>query len=246
MQFRRLLILPAACLIFSGAALSQPCSADTSENHSNFNGTPINGGSYIWFNANLKAQGIPSSGATIYLNWSSISFTADQPYSVSVPNAEITFDPSAVCASTTFDTFSNTWRTTVPVSGSDEIFLSGVAFPVPASFAGAGGLVTGPVTWEANFGASTDGITVSWKWGAAVYTSFSADYNLLGIKPTHSNSCLYPNADHAGTPEGVNPLTGLPFKKSVTGGARGGGGSNWTGSWSGTVTVPLTCSILPS
>ncbi len=245
MRVRNLLIVAAVCLLSAGAAMSQPCGVTPSSNASNFNGTPIHGGSYIWFNANFKAQGIPAAGATIYLTSSRISFTADQPYVVATPNAEITFDPDAACASTTFDTLNDTWRTVVPVSGSDEIFLSGVAFPVPDSFANSGGLVVGPVVWEASFGSNTDGITVSWKWGAAVYTSFSTDYNLLGIKPAHTKSCLYENADHAGTPEGVNPLTGVPFKKSVKGGARGGGGSNWTGSWSGTVTVPLTCTEVP-
>jgi hypothetical protein len=117
-----------------------------------------------------------------------------------------------------------------------------LAFPVPDSFANAGGRVKGPVTWQGAFSSSTDAMTISWKWGAAVYTHFSTDYNLLGIKPTHSNSCVYPNSDHAGTPQGVDPSTGVMFKNFVTGGARGGGGSNWTGSWSGTVSVSVSCS----
>jgi hypothetical protein len=62
---------------------------------------------------------------------------------------------------------------------------------------------------------------------------------LVGVKPTDDNNvfsedCVnsssdcsgqYRNSDHAGTPEN--------FKEFVIGGARGGGGSNWTGSWSG-------------
>jgi len=46
------------------------------------------------------------------------------------------------------------------------------------------------------------------------------------VKPTHTNACLYNDSEHAGTPENK--------KQFVTGGARGGGGSNFTGSWSGT------------
>ncbi|MCX6620276.1 MAG: hypothetical protein NTY38_04225 [Acidobacteria bacterium] len=99
----------------------------------------------------------------------------------------------------------------------------------------------GPVTWAGTFGADTEGITVTWKWSAAVYTNFTTNYNLLGVKPTHTQSCLYANSDHAGTPEGVDPLTGQAYKSMVTGGARGGGGSNWTGSWSGTVGVIMSC-----
>jgi hypothetical protein len=54
----------------------------------------------------------------------------------------------------------------------------------------------------------------------------------VGAKPVDGNTLsIYANSDHAGTPEG--------FKAFVTGGARGGGGSNWTGSYSSTSTA--TC-----
>jgi hypothetical protein len=220
----------------------QACIAETTI-ASNFNGTPINGGSYIWFNANFKASGIPSAGATVFFNNSTIQFTADQTYNLPVPNAQITFSPNVTCASTSFDSLTNTWQTTVPISGSDEIFLSGLAFPVPASFANVGGKVQGSVIWNGTLGTNTPGvsISISWKWGAAVYTTFSTDYNALAVKPTHSQSCLYNNSDHAGTPEGVDTQSGKPFKEFVTGGARGGGGSNFTGSWSGTTSVKLVC-----
>jgi hypothetical protein len=219
---------------------AQTCSP--SSNISNFHGTSIESGGFIWFNANFTASGIPSTGATITFTGSTLTFTADQTYTIAVPNAQITFDPNTKCASTTFDTASNTWMTTVPLAGSDEIFLSGVVFPAPKSFALANGRVQGPVTWQGNFASMTPGISVAWKWGAAVYKTFSLDYNLLGVKPTHTHACLYNNSDHAGTPEGVDPNSGLPFKDFVTGGARGGGGSNWTGSWSGTVGVSVCLS----
>jgi len=98
------------------------------------------------------------------------------------------------------------------------------------------------VTWQGSFSSDVAGITASWKWGAAVYKSsspISPDYNTLGVKPTHTRACLYANSDHAGTPEGVDPNTGELFKSAVTGGARGGGGSNWTGSWSSTKGVSV-------
>ena len=230
-------LISAAMLLASSATAQSTCSPST--NISNFNGTPIEPGSFIWFNANFTASGIPSTGATITFTGSTITFTADQAYTVNVPNAQITFSPTVVCASTSFDTATNTWTTTVPLAGSDEIFLTGVAFPVPVSFAQANGRVQGPVTWQGNFASDTAGISVAWKWGAAVYKAFSLDYNVLGIKPTHTRACLYNNSDHAGTPEGVDPNSGRPFKDFVVGGARGGGGSNWTGSWSGTVGVSV-------
>lgn len=237
-------LLIGSALLFAASAVGQStCSPST--NSSNFNGTPIDSGRFIWFNANFTASGVPSTGATIFFAASTITFTADQPYTVSVPNAQITFSPNTACASTSFDTGSNTWMTTVPLLGSDEIFLTGVAFPVPASFAAAGGRVQGPVDWEGTFSSDAAGISVSWKWGAAVYTAFSSNYNLLGVKPAHTNTCLYANSDHAGTPEGVDPASGRPFKNFVIGGARGGGGSNWTGSWSGTAGVSVCVNAAP-
>ena len=216
----------------------RPCSAQ-SINDSNFNGTLINGGNYVWFNANFTATGIPSSGATVTLTNSTISFMeGGTEHQLAVPNAQIVFSPSATCSSTTFNTMTNTWTTTVPVKGDDEIFLSGLAWPVPI-----GGLKVGlsPVSWEGTFSSNgTPGVSIQWKWGAAVYSSFPSDYNALAVKSGHHTACGQKNGDHAGTPEGVNNMD-QPWKQFVLGGARGGGGSNWTGSWSSTQNVSPVC-----
>jgi hypothetical protein len=214
-----------------------------SSNVSNFNGTQLLGGDYVWFNANFTAKGVPSSGATVNLTGSTISFTeGGKQYQLAVPNAQIIFSPSATCSSTTFNTMTNSWVTTVPVKGDDEIFLTGLAWPVPS-----GGLVGGinPVDWQGTF--STNGassLSLQWKWGAGVYTSFTTNYNALAVKPGHNSVCGQNNGDHAGTPEGFNN-NNQPWKQFVVGGARGGGGSNWTGSWSGTSQPILpTCQIV--
>jgi hypothetical protein len=113
--------------------------------------------------------------------------------------------------------------TTLPVSGSDKIFLSGLALPVYEDIPGGA-----KVAWAGNFSLPA-GVSVSWKWGAAAYSQFSADYNLLNVKPAHTNACSINNSDHAGTPEA--------YKSYAIGGARGGGGSNFTGGWGGTASV---------
>lgn len=98
----------------------------------------------------------------------------------------------------------------------------------------SGGLPGGinPVTWQGSFSTDTPGVEVNWKWAAAVYTGFSSDYNALGVKPVDDNTAsIYKNSDHAGTPEN--------FRSFVTGGARGGGGSNFTGGYSGTSSLAL-------
>jgi hypothetical protein len=167
--------------------------------------------------------------------------TSTQSFTLPVPNAQITFSPTATCASTSFDTLTNTSMTTVPVNGCDEIFLTGLAFPVPGNF---GGKVNGNVAWDGSFSSDVSGVSVHWKWGAAVYSTFTTDYNALQVQPSHCATCAgFNNGDHAGTPEGVDTSTGQPFKKYVIGGARGGGGSNFTGSWSGTVSVSAVCKI---
>jgi hypothetical protein len=214
-----------------------PCVA-TATNSSNFNGTPVPAGSFIWFSANFTAHGVPSSGVTLDFTSGNISFKAGgTSYNLAVPNAKITFSPSASCTSTTFDSVTNTWMTTVPVSGDDEIFLTGLAWPVPS-----GGLPGGanPVNFSGTYSAETSapGLSIQMKWGAAAYSSFTTDYNALQVKAGHQTACGLNNGDHAGTPEGVNS-SNTPWKHFVIGGARGGGGSNFTGSWSGTLSINI-------
>ena len=202
------------------------CPPVTSSINSGFNGTTISTVNFIWFNANFSATGIPSTGATIFFKNSSVAVnSAYGLYTYPVPDGKITFDPRATCATTTFD--GTQWVTTVPLAGSDEILLSALGIHVPVDFKASS------VTWKGDFSATAKNITVSWKWGAAVYTTdvTQPNYNLLGVKPTHTGSCAYSNSDHAGTPENA--------KKSVIGGARGGGGSNFTGSWSATGSANL-------
>lgn len=193
---------------------------------SNFNGNSIAGENFIWFNSNmdLKSQ-VPSSGLAIYFTHQTITGT---DFTASVPDSEVIFSPSATSASTSFNTSTNMWVTTVPASFAGDVFLSGLAFQVPT-----GGLPGGEdVTWHGTITSSAP-FSMQWKWGAAVYTSFG-DYNSIGVKPVHSTSLdSYPNGDQAGTPENE--------KSSVIGGARGGGGSNWTGSWSATVSASSNC-----
>lgn len=193
---------------------------------SNFNGTPIPAGDFIWFNSHFKVIGLnPTVTTNIVLTNSQVVFDNGGPQTVTIPDAIITFDPNTTCGSTAFSF--DTWQTSSPsVKPSDEIFLSGVGYLVPA-----GGLPGGinPVTWEGHFYADQPGIIVQWQWSAAVYSSDMSDENSLGVKAAHQNDCTYINGDHAGTPENKRAF--------VVGGARGGGGSNFTGSNSATRTV---------
>ena len=216
----------------SGGGGTPPSNCGTeTEIGSNFNGNSIAGGNTIWFNSNMRlTSAIPSGGLTIFFTGQTITGT---DFTSSVPDSEVIFSPSATTATTTFDTTNNMWVTTVPTSSADEVFLSGLAYQVPSA-----GLQGGenPVTWHGTISGSAP-FSMSWKWGAAVYTSFG-DYNSIGVKPVHGASDAYNNSDHAGTPENE--------KSFVIGGARGGGGSNWTGSWSATASASSNCQPSPS
>lgn len=226
---RRLLrVVPIWVLVILAAGTAPAFAQDppgASAITATFNGTPIDAGNVIWFNSVLKVQGLGSGPVTVVLRNSTIQFSVGGfPQEVLVPNACVTFSPTATAATTTFG--GNTWVTTVPVGLSGNTFLSGVGFTVPFDFPGG----IKPVTWYGEFATDTPGIVIQWKWAAAVYTRFDPDNNALGVKPVDANAgSLYANSDHAGTPE--------YFKTFVIGGARGGGGSNYTGSYSGTPSV---------
>jgi hypothetical protein len=216
------LVIGVFAALTSSAYASSSCLNSTIA--SNFNGTAIPGGTYIWFNANFKPTGVSGRNVTIHFTNSTIKFSVGgTPQTLAVPDATINFSTSATKATT--EKVGGEWVTTVPSSFGDDVFLSGFAFHVPS-----GGLPGGinPVTWQGSFTTTSSGVGVSWKWGAAVYkpTEEAAKESVIP-KPVHSTSLdEFHNGDQAGTPEN--------FKRFVIGGARGGGGSNWTGSWSGT------------
>jgi hypothetical protein len=192
---------------------------------STFNGTRIPGGDYIWFNSMFKPKGVPSTGATIQLRGASVSFAAGgQSYTVPIPDSAITFSASVTKATLIFN--GSEWAEAVPVSFADNVFLSGVPLLVPVSGLPA---AISPVTWQGTITSSTLGVSLQWQWAAAVYSQFSTNMNALGVKPLHSTSLdQYSSGDQAGTPEN--------FKPYAVGGARGGGASNATGSYTSTGT----------
>lgn len=200
----------------------QPACAYNTAIVSNFNGTAIPAGRTVWFTGRLKATGLGADEVTIYFENTLVQFPANGvAYHLVVPRAKVVFSPSATTTTTTYDAATETWVTTVS-SGNrgEQVFLTGLAFPAPS--AGLPGGIK-PVTMSGRIAGTKAGVALQWEWSAAVYTSFSADYNALGVKPVSSSiQNPYPNQDLAGTPEN--------FKAFVTGGARGGGGSNYTGS----------------
>jgi trimeric autotransporter adhesin len=198
-------------LVFSAGATA------TSTVSAPFTGTPIAAGNNIWFSAAVKITGTATYPLTIYFTDQSISSPA---FGFSVPDAILILDPSVSVATTVFN--GSAWVTTARPGEPGYYFLSGYRHPVATSLPGS----LSPVSWTGTFTASRPGVSVLWHMAAAVYTSLSPDLNSLGVKPSDCSSCsAYANAHSSGAPENY-----LPY---VIGGARGGGGSNYTGGFSG-------------
>jgi hypothetical protein len=199
----------------------------------NFNGTGIPAGDTVWFSSVAKVSGLGTDPASLHVTGGTVSFTANgTPYTVAVPDTTVTFTQLAVRATTTYSPATG-WLVTVPAHFSGNVFVGGTPFLPP------GGLPGGikHVTWRADFAADTAGLKVNWQWAAGVYSSFG-DPAGLGVKSVDdSHVDAYPNSDHAGTPEA--------FKRLVVGGGTGGGGSNFTGSYSPTASFVPDVSAPP-
>ena len=235
----KLVIAFAVVLAFASMAVAQDYSECTDAISSNFNGTAIGGGSYIWFSGVLDVKGLPSDTTEVFVSHSTITFIANgTTYAVKVPDSTVTLSPSTTLATTDFTLLTphflgDGWDTNLPSSGlAGNDLMTAVRFSVPS--AGLPGGIKN-VTWSATFSSYTSGLTVQWQWAAAVYSTFTNNYNSVGVKPVDDNQASeYKNSDHAGTPEN--------FRQYVVGGATGGGGSNFTGSLSATA----SCALSPS
>ncbi len=197
---------------------------------SSFNSTAIPAGSYIWFNSVFDRGSIGTGTETVTFNVTNsvITFTANsQQFTLNVPNARIRFDASASTATTQF--VNNIWETVVPRSYSGYVFMGGLSYLVPTNLPGG----ISNIQWRANISIDRTGVSLTWRWAAAVYSSF-ADHAGIIVKPTNSISLSpFLNSDRAGTPQN--------FKAFVVRGAKGNGGTNYTGNYSSTSTA--ACSV---
>ncbi len=205
---------------------ASPALATTSSITTGFNGTAIPAGRTLWFTSVFKYSGPTSSPVTIDVTGGTITYGSS---TISTPNAHITLTSSVTQVTTSYDSGSNTWNTTAPFGTSGNLLLDAVAAPVATSLPGG----VHPVTWTANITSNTSGAGINWQFATAVYTSFGSDLSADNVKATDDpNKSAIHNSDHAGTPEA--------FKSFVTGGAMGGGGANYIGSYSPTASVKFS------
>ena len=173
-------------------------------------------------------------GLTIHFSgqWIFAELQDGTTLSLPAPNAEVIYSPTATTSTTSFT--SGQWVTTVPSSYTGNVFLSGLAYQVPAGVS----LQRAQVTWTGTISGTTNSFHIGWEWATAAYSGFgaltitntNALYNGLGIKPIDANTGNpYLNNDNAGTPEN--------FESNVIPGATGNGGTDYTGFYSNSGTA---------
>jgi hypothetical protein len=185
---------------------------------------PVGMAPVVWVHAQFKPTGVPTDTASM-VQFTGVWFVLNG-MSYPMPNGTVIFDPTASWTSATTFTPSTgtpgTWTTTInPNNISDENFFVGAAIPVDMMIAG-GGQATIQFTTQSD----DTGLSFSWQWSAAAYTFWPMNWNQAMIQPYHGNGPT--GSQHADTPD--NTLV----QKSLIQGPRGGGGSNFTGSWSST------------
>jgi large repetitive protein len=183
----------------------------------------VTAGSTLLLTNAAKVTGLPATGATVTLTNQTVTIGTT---TISLPDAEIYYSPTATTATTTWNADDNEWETVVPKSLGANIFASDLSGISPVAIAKGT-----KVTWNATISSDTKGLTVAWQWAAATYSSLPSDPSLLGVKPCDDkNASSYTNnPDKAGTPES--------YKTSITSGAQGNGGTNYTGNFTGATSV---------
>jgi hypothetical protein len=196
---------------------------------SNFNSSSVNG--TMWFNAlgRITANPLQNRDTRIRFTNQRIRFTAgSRTVNIELPDSSIILSTSAVTTSSSFNRDTNTWTTILPANFGESFFLSGL--PVQMNIPGN----LSNVVWSGMFTTDNPGITLSWQWGAAPYSSMSANTNLnsLGVVSSGQNA-------------GV-PITFLNFLRN-NGGGTSAGGQNFTGSFStASNEIPMFQSISPA
>ena len=170
----------------------------------------------VWINAHLDASNVPTNTITT-VDFTGVTLVVNTT-SYALPNGQVVFNPAVSTPSTMFNA-DGTWTTTVNPSFKGDIFFDGQAIPVDSNLEnGGGGNTDSTLSFSTN---STDAdLQFQWQWSAAVYRSWPGNA-AADIEPVHANL-------QAGAP--LNTAVEAHLIK----GPRGGGGSNFTGSWSGT------------
>jgi hypothetical protein len=206
---------------------AQPLSCATAGHHGvaaslgpyQYNAGTVPANDILWINAVAKVSGVtPGTEIAFYnVTYSTNLASGSTPSRQSMPNMTIFFDSSS--SPSVSYTPAGGWVEHIPASLGGNVFLDGYATLAQSSpYSPRSGTLTGCF-------ASNNTLDVNFQFGAALYGSAfpQTDYSSAGVKPADQAG----GGDHAGTPENE--------KRVFIGGAgSGGGGSNYTGSYSAT------------
>lgn len=201
--------VPTACVI-------PPIDSAISGAPVSWNGFKAPSGSVVWINAHLDAKNVPTNTITT-VDFTGVTLVVNAT-TYALPNGQVVFNPATLTPTTVVNA-DGSWTTTVNPSFNNDIFFVGGAIPVDANLENGGNGNTGStLSFTTNSSDST--LSFQWQWGAAVYTSWPGNA-AANIEPVHAQQ-------QAGAP------LNTAVEADLIQGPRGGGGSNFTGSWSGT------------
>jgi hypothetical protein len=203
------------CTASSTSAITMTkTTADYSFIGSNFNSTLIPTNNYIWFSCRAKVNYTGTYPVTIQFTDQNINSTR---FNLLPVKGRLVITNAVTQATTTFN--GTEWYTVAPPDPNGVYFISGMIYKTTSPIAGN----LNPIKWKGIWTASSTCVTsVEWNWSAAVYSSFALIPSYVEIKPIDAaTGSLYNNTDAAGTPEN--------YRAFLIAGARGLGGTNYTG-----------------
>jgi hypothetical protein len=207
----------------------------------NFNNNKISKGKFIWFNSAIDPSNLGNGPVHFFVKNSKITYRANnQDVVITVPDAVVKFDAAVSMNASATQWANNAWKTTVPLTGEGNVFMTGLSYLVPNDLPAN----ISNVKWSADISSDKPGVVIKWKWAAAVYSSFAGNAGLT-VKPIDAPLQIFGSSiDEAGTPMNYRVYVipgatgqGLINIASVLSGIFGGNLSNldilnYTGSYS--------------
>lgn len=220
-------------LLFSSFRDEQNCALLTHNSFTDFNASPKPPTpTSLWLNIHTKLDNtdlvnngdfLLFTGGTITLN--GISSTPAVA-NVSIPDGKIIADNTVTKPVTSYDMGTNTWTTKVPPGYStSDIFISGAIITSSTGFSITGSKSS---TIKGFFFSNRPSFKQSWFYGLAAY------------QPPFSYSDISSAGQVTSVGGGIKAGTPVPEEQFLVAGGSGGGGSNFTGSYSSTDNF-MTC-----
>lgn len=215
-----------ASLCLSSFGIGQTCSVLIHNPYTDFNGTKAPSASSAWLNIHTKLDktDLVNSGDYLLFTGGAISFkgitSTPTVTNLAIPNGKIVADNTVSTPITNYDLGTGTWITRVPPGFStSDIFIAGAIITSSTGFQVGAGKAS---TLAGYFVSNRPAFKQSWFYGIGVYQP-SFNYSSIG---SPGQVTAVGGGDKAGTP--------LPEKANLVAGGSGGGGSNFTGSYSST------------